>query len=300
MKRSKYANTRMKKSAAAITFNQSSQKMDTVSRSIRDTRKEITKSEFDSIFWLKFAFVYSSKFEKKSNLAEKSTLTFTISLRRTKSGLSTFNRKSNPKFMFIRIKKISDGIFVHKLFGTQTRASLPNCWYRWNKRTPLKTQNNCPSSNESVSFPTRSIWTFTPTNTRSPVAWRSAESRRVWNFADACHRFIVPQVRIVHSKMEITKFFQIKNFLSPASQPFCRVDQFECLSKYSRNITEVRDCNSCELSCSNTVYDIEKLSKTLVANFSINISGMVWLNSISTLLGWIPIPTQSLTSILSS
>lgn len=44
--------------------------------------------------------------------------------------------------------------------------------------------------------------------------------------------------------------------------PYCNIQQLECLAKYMENITNVKDCQICELSCSNTVYDIEKLSKT--------------------------------------
>lgn len=36
----------------------------------------------------------------------------------------------------------------------------------------------------------------------------------------------------------------------------------KCLARYASNITDVRDCTECELSCDNTVYEIEKLSKT--------------------------------------
>lgn len=46
------------------------------------------------------------------------------------------------------------------------------------------------------------------------------------------------------------------------SMQYCQVKDFQCLAKYADNITNVRDCNKCELSCENTVYDIEKLSKT--------------------------------------
>lgn len=44
--------------------------------------------------------------------------------------------------------------------------------------------------------------------------------------------------------------------------PFCKIEDLACLAKYASNITDVRDCYKCELSCANTVYDIEKLSKT--------------------------------------
>lgn len=44
--------------------------------------------------------------------------------------------------------------------------------------------------------------------------------------------------------------------------PYCTLDQLKCLVKFAENITNVKECAKCELSCSNTVYDIEKLSKT--------------------------------------
>ncbi|XP_031627738.1 sodium channel protein Nach [Contarinia nasturtii] len=49
---------------------------------------------------------------------------------------------------------------------------------------------------------------------------------------------------------------QIKN------SKYCTVKDLKCLSRFAENITDVRDCNRCELSCANTVYEIEKLSKT--------------------------------------
>ncbi|XP_075155899.1 sodium channel protein Nach-like [Haematobia irritans] len=46
-----------------------------------------------------------------------------------------------------------------------------------------------------------------------------------------------------------------------ANIPMCTLDQMECLGKYQTNITNIRECMHCELSCSKTVYNIEKLSK---------------------------------------
>lgn len=43
----------------------------------------------------------------------------------------------------------------------------------------------------------------------------------------------------------------------------------KCLARYADNITDVRDCSDCELSCANIVYEIEKLSKTYVQNISL-------------------------------
>lgn len=41
---------------------------------------------------------------------------------------------------------------------------------------------------------------------------------------------------------------------------YCELKDFECLSKHASNITNLRSCRHCELSCHNTVYDIEKLN----------------------------------------
>jgi amiloride-sensitive sodium channel len=41
----------------------------------------------------------------------------------------------------------------------------------------------------------------------------------------------------------------------------CGIDDFSCLLKFHDNITNIRMCKHCELSCLNTVYDIEKFSK---------------------------------------
>lgn len=46
--------------------------------------------------------------------------------------------------------------------------------------------------------------------------------------------------------------------------PYCELRDFECLARHVENITDVHDCKRCELSCSNTVYDIEKLSEKCV------------------------------------
>lgn len=163
MKRSRFANTKTRKSAAVITFSQSSQKMDFVFHSIHDIGKPITKSKTYLDNWLSllqaklskrnpifltffhtFCQLYSCQFSTLINvlilqsnfnskishqcfkLTEKSTLIFTIFLRLTKSGLSIFNRKLNRKFMFIHIMKTLAGISVRRLFGIQM-VSLPIC-----------------------------------------------------------------------------------------------------------------------------------------------------------------------------
>lgn len=41
----------------------------------------------------------------------------------------------------------------------------------------------------------------------------------------------------------------------------CGIEDFSCLLKYVKNITDIKACKHCELSCLNTVYDIEKFSK---------------------------------------
>lgn len=52
----------------------------------------------------------------------------------------------------------------------------------------------------------------------------------------------------------------IPPFYAPVTTkaPICEIKDFVCLSKYVLNITSIRRCLKCELSCLNTVYDIEK------------------------------------------
>lgn len=56
----------------------------------------------------------------------------------------------------------------------------------------------------------------------------------------------------------------IPPFYMPASESYrqCGLDDFLCLLKYRDNITDIRSCRHCELSCLNTVYDIEKFTRT--------------------------------------
>uniref|UniRef100_A0A1B0G173 Uncharacterized protein n=1 Tax=Glossina morsitans morsitans TaxID=37546 RepID=A0A1B0G173_GLOMM len=52
-------------------------------------------------------------------------------------------------------------------------------------------------------------------------------------------------------------------FYRPASDvKYCNVKELSCLEKYKQNITRNRDCRHCELGCSKTVYNIEKLMKS--------------------------------------
>jgi acid-sensing ion channel, other len=55
----------------------------------------------------------------------------------------------------------------------------------------------------------------------------------------------------------------IPPFYTPVSGNYrqCGLDDFLCLAKYQKNITDIRNCRHCELSCFNTVYDIEKFSR---------------------------------------
>ncbi|XP_055383286.1 sodium channel protein Nach [Condylostylus longicornis] len=46
-----------------------------------------------------------------------------------------------------------------------------------------------------------------------------------------------------------------------ADIPMCKLSDFPCLDKYKKNITNIKDCLQCELSCQKTVYNIEKLTK---------------------------------------
>lgn len=59
----------------------------------------------------------------------------------------------------------------------------------------------------------------------------------------------------------------IPPFYKPASGNYrqCSIEDFICLLKYNDNITDIKGCRHCELSCLNTVYDIEKFTKPYVA-----------------------------------
>uniref|UniRef100_A0A1A9W418 Uncharacterized protein n=1 Tax=Glossina brevipalpis TaxID=37001 RepID=A0A1A9W418_9MUSC len=48
-----------------------------------------------------------------------------------------------------------------------------------------------------------------------------------------------------------------------ADVKICTVKQLSCLEKYKHNITNNKDCYRCELGCSKTVYNIEKLMKSV-------------------------------------
>ncbi|XP_017488629.1 PREDICTED: sodium channel protein Nach-like [Rhagoletis zephyria] len=48
--------------------------------------------------------------------------------------------------------------------------------------------------------------------------------------------------------------------------PMCGVSHFSCLEKYKVNITSIKNCMHCELSCSKTVFNIEKLIKSTEKN----------------------------------
>jgi acid-sensing ion channel, other len=55
----------------------------------------------------------------------------------------------------------------------------------------------------------------------------------------------------------------IPPFYTPGSGNYrqCGLDDMFCLYKHRYNITDIRNCRHCELSCFNTVYDIEKFSR---------------------------------------
>uniref|UniRef100_A0A1I8P581 Sodium channel protein Nach n=2 Tax=Stomoxys calcitrans TaxID=35570 RepID=A0A1I8P581_STOCA len=55
----------------------------------------------------------------------------------------------------------------------------------------------------------------------------------------------------------------LPSFYKPVSSvPMCGLDELSCLSDARNNITNIKDCMQCELSCSKTVYNIEKLIKS--------------------------------------
>lgn len=63
----------------------------------------------------------------------------------------------------------------------------------------------------------------------------------------------------------------IPPFYEPATGSYrqCMLSDFKCLKDNQQNITDIRACPDCELSCMNTVYESQKFTKTL-ANLCIN------------------------------
>lgn len=55
----------------------------------------------------------------------------------------------------------------------------------------------------------------------------------------------------------------IPPFYEPATGSYrqCTTSDFKCLSDNRNNITDIRECLHCELSCMNTVYESEKITK---------------------------------------
>jgi amiloride-sensitive sodium channel len=47
---------------------------------------------------------------------------------------------------------------------------------------------------------------------------------------------------------------------------YCTLQNMTCIHQYASNITDITKCSDCELSCDNTVYEIEKFSKSYVEN----------------------------------
>ncbi|CRK90740.1 CLUMA_CG004432, isoform A [Clunio marinus] len=76
----------------------------------------------------------------------------------------------------------------------------------------------------------------------------------------------------------------IPPFYMPSSESYrqCGLEDFICLMKYRGNITDIRSCRHCALSCLNTVYDIEKFSRTVVPetnkreDFRVNVEFLTW------------------------
>lgn len=58
----------------------------------------------------------------------------------------------------------------------------------------------------------------------------------------------------------------IPPFYEPATGSYrqCMLSDFKCLKDNQQNITDIRACPHCELSCMNTVYESQKFTKTFV------------------------------------
>lgn len=77
---------------------------------------------------------------------------------------------------------------------------------------------------------------------------RLCRMERAFSFCSCIPPFYRPNIDGLSSE-------KIKNYRH------CGIDDFSCLLKFHHNITDIKMCKHCELSCLNTVYDIEKFSK---------------------------------------
>lgn len=50
----------------------------------------------------------------------------------------------------------------------------------------------------------------------------------------------------------------------PDNTKYCNMTGLQCIANNMTSILDVRSCHECELSCTNTVYEVEKLTKTYV------------------------------------
>lgn len=70
---------------------------------------------------------------------------------------------------------------------------------------------------------------------------------------------------LVQCRMQLANKFCkcIPPFYSPARGSYkeCSWSDFKCLRDFIRNITDIKNCPVCELSCLNTVYESEKYTK---------------------------------------
>lgn len=68
-----------------------------------------------------------------------------------------------------------------------------------------------------------------------------------------------------------------KKHIIVASVPMCGLSDLDCLSTYRYNITNIKDCMQCELSCSKTVYNIEKLIKKYMKTINHTMRFWLWM-----------------------
>lgn len=56
-------------------------------------------------------------------------------------------------------------------------------------------------------------------------------------------------------------------YIAKKNYVYCTIQKMTCIYQTAQNITDITKCSHCELSCKNTVYEIEKFSKMYVCHF---------------------------------
>jgi hypothetical protein len=165
------------------------------------------------------------------------------------------------RYLFILSTKILALTIAPKWYGMSVMPQI--CWFQWNKPTQPKMQNNwvLGTIHKSLNKPE---WIF-----KNKYSFFFSQRKCIFPEEVKLQYYTGDNYTFTGCMKECRmkkclKFCKcLPPFYHPAGNlPYCEIQDIECLSKYLTNITDIRGCAHCELSCHNTVYDIEKFSKT--------------------------------------